>query len=423
MAAARLTRPGWTALWGGLGLPVAGRLMGIGELDVLGAVVLALVAVAACSVALTRLDVEVDRTRQPARVHVGQLSRVEVRVRNRRPAATPVLRLHEAVTGTAGVELLLSPLAPRARTSASYALPTDRRGILGVGPLEVVVADALGLAEASVEAAPRVEVTVLPRVEELRPVPLTVGRDPLAGSLQPHALGRASDDFYALRAYVVGDDLRRIHWPSTARHDELLVRQQEQPWQGRTTVLLDVRQAAHDRGSLEAAVSAAASVLVSSGGRRDLVRLVTTAGDDSGFGSGPHHLHARLEDLAVLSASTPASLRSMIDVVQRDGQGALVVVTGQVTEDELRATSRLRHRFGMVVVVRVGTTGTGADGGTGTVAGVDAAGVVAAGSTGGAGGLARVEVGAGALLAPAWDRAMGAVAWGGAGVARMGATW
>ncbi|HKY67486.1 MAG TPA: DUF58 domain-containing protein [Acidimicrobiales bacterium] len=355
-----LTRQGWLCGWAGVGLLVLARLLGIGELFVLGAVMLLLLLASALYVRLTRLDLHVDRVVHPARVHVGQLSRVEVRVRNLRAASTPVLRLRDAVTGTAGAELLVPPLDQGAASAASYRLPTDRRGVLQVGPLRVVVGDPFGLVQSTVEAAPRVDVTVLPRVDDVRPVPLTTGHDPLAGVLQPHALGRTGDDFYALRAYVVGDDLRRIHWPSTARHDELLVRQQEQPWQGRTTVLLDVRRAAHDARSLERAVSAAASIIVANSTRRDLVRLATTDGSDSGFGTGTPHLQALLEHLAVVEASGSASLRSMIDVVQRDGQGALVLIVGQTADDELRATTRLRQRFGMVGVVRVTGGSTGA---------------------------------------------------------------
>jgi uncharacterized protein (DUF58 family) len=236
---------------------------------------------------------------------------------------------------------------------ASYRLPTDRRGLIHVGPLQVVIADPFGLAQAGTQAAPRVEVTVLPRIDEVRPVPFTTGNDPLAGVLHPHALGRTGDDFYALRPYAVGDDLRRIHWPSTARHDELLVRQQEQPWQGRTTVLLDVRRAGHEADSFETAVSAAASVVSANGARRDLVRLVTTDGADSGFGSGSTHLQALLEHLAVVETTGTASLRLMLDLIQRDGQGALVVVVGNTAEDELATVARLRQRFGRVTLVRV----------------------------------------------------------------------
>jgi uncharacterized protein (DUF58 family) len=348
-----LTRPGWLCLWGGITLLVVARLLGIGELYVFGAVVLGLVAVAILYVRLSRLDLQVDRVVHPARVHAGQTSRVEVRIRNLRRTNTPVLHLRDPVSGTAGAELLVSPLDQGAASVASYRLPTDRRGLIRVGPLQVIIADPFGLAQAGIQAAPRVEVTVLPRIDEVRPVPFTTGTDPLAGVLHPHALGRTGDDFYALRPYAVGDDLRRIHWPSTARHDELLVRQQEQPWQGRTTVLLDVRRARHEADSFETAVSAAASVVSANGARRDLVRLVTTDGADSGFGSGGTHLQALLEHLAVVETTGSASLRLMLDMIQRDGQGALVVVVGNTAEDELVTVARLRQRFGRVTLVRV----------------------------------------------------------------------
>jgi uncharacterized protein (DUF58 family) len=348
-----LTRQGWLVVWGGVVLVALARLLGISELYVFGAVALGLVAFALLYVRLTRLDVEIDRTVHPGRVHAGQVSRVDVRLRNLRRTDTPVLRLRDPVSGTAGAELLVPPLDRGAATLATYRLPTDRRGIVRVGPLRVVVSDPFGLVQASSVGASEVEVTVFPAVDDIRPVPFTSGHDPLAGAIRPHALGRSGDDFYALRPYVVGDDLRRIHWPSTARHDELLVRHQEQPWQGRTTVLLDVRRAAHDSVSLELAVSAAASVLMANGARRDLVRLLTTDGTDSGFGVGTTHVEAQLEHLAVIDAAGSASLRTMVDLLHRDGGGALVVVLAQTTSAELSNVTRLRRRFGSLVVVQV----------------------------------------------------------------------
>ncbi|HKH25158.1 MAG TPA: DUF58 domain-containing protein [Acidimicrobiales bacterium] len=350
-----LTRQGWLAVWGGVILAVLARLLGIEELYVFGAVALGLVAFSLLYVRLTRLDVEVDRTVYPARVHAGQVSRVDVRLRNLRRNDTPVLRLRDPVSGTGGAELLVPPLDQGAATLATYRLPTDRRGIVRVGPLQVVVTDPFGLVQTSSVGAPQVEVTVFPATDEIRPVPLTAGHDPLAGALRPNALGKAGDEFYALRPYVVGDDLRRIHWPTTARHDELLVRQQEQPWQGRTTVLLDVRRATHDSASLEIAVSAAASVVMANGGRRDLVRLVTTEGSDSGFGVGGAHLEALLEHLAVIDSAGGGSLRTMLDVLQRSGGGALVVVIAQTTSAELTKISRLGRGFGSLTVVQVDT--------------------------------------------------------------------
>jgi uncharacterized protein (DUF58 family) len=391
-----LTRQGWLCLWGGTALVVTARLLGIAELYVFGGVTLALVVVAIGYVRLIRLDLQVDRSVHPSHVHAGQLSRVEVRIRNVRGVPTPVLRLRDPVSGTAGADLLVPPLDQGAVSTASYRLPTDRRGIIKVGPLRVVVGDPFGLAQANTTAAPQVEVTVYPVVEDIRPVPYTSGTDPLAGTLHPHALGRVGDDFYALRPYVVGDDLRRIHWPSTARHDELLVRQQEQPWQGRTTVLLDVRRASQDLAAFEAAVSAAASIVSANGARHDLVRMLTTDGADSGFGAGTGHTQALLEHLAVVQPSGAASLRAMLDLIQRDGQGALVVVVSQTTGDELKATARLRQRFGLITIVQIDRSRNGGPATPAAAANGDPA----------TAGASLVRVVPGTTFAKAWDRAL-----------------
>jgi uncharacterized protein (DUF58 family) len=349
-----LTRQGWMVLWGALTLLVVGRVVGIAELYVFGAAALLLVVLAVLWVHLTRLDLEIDRRVHPSRVHAGNQSRVEIWVRNLRNRPTPLLRLLDPISGRDSAELLVPPLDWHSAAAASYRLPTERRGVHKIGPLEVIVTDSYGLARSATQAAATVEVTVYPRVDAIQPVPFTVGHDPLAGSLQPHALGRAGDDFYALRPYVVGDDLRQIHWPSTARHDELLVRQQEQPWQGRTTVVLDVRRAAHDPQTLEVAVSAAASILNANSQRNDLVRMVTTDGMDSGFASGRAHLEAMLEHLAVVQASSTASLRAMLDLLHKGSGGALVVVVASLTGDETGAIARLGRRYGSLTVVQVG---------------------------------------------------------------------
>ncbi|MGH9086046.1 MAG: DUF58 domain-containing protein, partial [Acidimicrobiales bacterium] len=240
-----LTRQGWLVGIGVALLLLSGRLFGLTELFALGVVAAVLLAGAGLVVGSARLELEVGRSVHPVHVEVGTPTRVELTIRNMRASRSPVLRLRDPVSGTRGADLLVSPLGRGERTVAAYRLPTDRRGIVRIGPLDVVVGDPFGLTNLATEAAQAVEVTVFPRVDAIEPLPYTTGHDPLAGARQPNSLGRTGEDFYALRPYTVGDDLRRVHWPSSARHDELLVRQNELPWQGRTTVLLDVRKAAH----------------------------------------------------------------------------------------------------------------------------------------------------------------------------------
>ncbi|MBK9181206.1 MAG: DUF58 domain-containing protein [Acidimicrobiales bacterium] len=350
-----LTRAGWLALAGGAALIVAGRLLGLLELFVLGAGVLALVGVSLLLVHLSRLRLEVAREVHPARVHAGAAARVEVRATNLGRRRTPVLRLRDPVSGTGGATLQLAPLASGASAAASYRLPTSHRGVIELGPLGVEIVDPFGLASvraAAAGAGSRTELTVLPHVDQIPPLPETRALDPHAGSVHPKASGRAGDDFYALRPYVVGDDLRRVHWRSTAHHDELLVRQDELPWQARTTVLLDVRRAAHTPASLELAVSAAASVVAACWRRRDLVRFVATDGVDVGFAEGQRHVDAIVEHLATLQASDASNLRATLGVLARSAHGgALVAIVARAPASDLDAIARLRSGYGSVSTV------------------------------------------------------------------------
>lgn len=347
-----LTRSGWTVLAGGGALLFGGRVLGAFELYLLGAGVAALVLVALLATNLGRLELALSRALMPARVHAGSPARVELTIANQSTRRTSVLHLHDAVTGTRGAHLLLSPLGAGEQARAAYQLPTNRRGALTVGPLGVVVGDPFGLTQSRTEGLGKIQLVVYPQVVELAALDLASGYDPQATARRPNALGRVGDDFYALRPYVHGDDLRRVHWPSVAHTGELMIRQHEMPWQERTTVLLDIRAYSHTDASFELAASAAASVLVSASGRGDQIRLVTTDRSDSGFGLGRAHLDAALHHLALAEVDQAASFQATLDdVARRGGGGTLVVVLAAVAHDDLARYSALQRRFANVVTV------------------------------------------------------------------------
>jgi hypothetical protein len=132
------------------------------------------------------------------------------------------------------------------------------------------------------------------------------------------------------------------------------VRQNELPWQGRTTVLLDVRKAAHAGDSLEVAVSAAASIVAATAGRHDLIRLVTTAGSDSDFAPGSDHVEAIMEHLAVVPGAPSGSLRRSIEQLSsRSTGGSMVVIVAEVPGEDLRAAATLRSRYGSLTLVHI----------------------------------------------------------------------
>jgi hypothetical protein len=118
---------------------------------------------------------------------------------------------------------------------------------------------------------------------------------------------------------------------------------------------------------------------------------VTTDGTDSGFGVGATHSEALLEHLAVIDAAGSASLRTMLDLLNRSGGGALVVIVAQTTSAELSGVTRLRRRFGSLTVVQV----DGAEGGA-------RAPVPAGGST------TLLRVGPTTPFGEVWDRAIAA---------------
>jgi uncharacterized protein (DUF58 family) len=356
-----LTRKGWLSLGVALTFVLVGRVIGRPELYVLGATIGLLVGCAALYVRMTPLSIDVARELHPPRVHAGSPSRIDLRVRNLGRLRSPVLDLRDGVSGTRGANLIVPPLASDGVARAAYRLPTDRRGILTVGPLEVMLTDPFGLTSVAMQASGVSELTVYPHIDDVAPVPQTTGNDPMAGAEHPNALGRNGEDFYALRQYVVGDDLRRVHWPSTARHDELMVRQDELPWQGRATVLVDVRSSTNDAESLELVISAAASIVTANARRQDLVRLVSTDGGDSGFAAGHAHVESILEHLASVAATNEANYRRVIDRIARSSTGgALVVVVAMMPNTEMEQVTRLRNRFGSLRIVQFDPSSWGA---------------------------------------------------------------
>ncbi|MCU1352864.1 MAG: hypothetical protein JWM05_2073 [Acidimicrobiales bacterium] len=347
-----LNRQGRIVAAASVALLVLGRLFGLFELFVAGGAGLVLDVVALLVVARSRPRIQVGRALRPPRVHAGTPSRVELTVRNVGRRRTSVVSLHDPVTGTGGADLMVGPLAAGDEVSAVYHLPTNRRGIVRAGPLRVIVTDPFGLAQRTTPAAGTADLTVLPRIDRLVPVSHTSGReDPHAGAEHPNVFGTGSEDFYALRDYVGGDDLRRVHWPSTARRGELTVRQDQVPWQGRTTVLLDARQGTTTPDGFELAVSAAASIVMASRDRTDRVRLLITDGTDSGYADTHAQVEGVMEQLAVVEQHRGGTVRGLRPLLDRGPGGALVALLAAPTRDDVEALLHVRSRFGMVTAV------------------------------------------------------------------------
>jgi uncharacterized protein (DUF58 family) len=263
-----------------------------------------------------------------------------------------VISAHDSIQGSRGAALMLAPIRSGGQARIAYRLPTSRRGLIKVGPLDLTLGDPLGLTEAKVQAAEITNLMVHPQLIELRPLVAIAGHDPTAEQQPIRALASSGDEFFALRPYQVGDELRRVNWRATARLDELVVRQEEKPKTGRVTVVLDRRREVYDEDGFERAVSAALSALHSGFRGGDALRFLTSATPAVTDIRTRSELDAVDEQLALIATTESASLvRSLEDQSKIGRGGTLVVVTGVIAEHLEMAVSRARRNFGLVIVI------------------------------------------------------------------------
>lgn len=348
-----MTGRGWAVLAAAVVLLIAGRLLGLEDLYLVGAGLLLVLALGALYVKTAGSEVSATRRVLPARVHAGGSSRVELAIVNRSRRTSPVLAVRDPFDGgVRWARFLVAPLGPGELARAAYRLPTERRGVFDLGPLEVGLSDPFGLVASTTEVASRTRLTVYPRIDPVAPPPSSHGDDPLAGADHPRGLTGSGEDFYALRPYVRGDDLRKVHWPSTAKADDLLLRQDEMPWQSRSTLLLDCRATVCPPPALEVLVSAAASLVVAAARHDGLQRMLTTSGYDSRSVGGTAHVTAILEQLAGQRAGS-GHLRPLLATVRRSQTGgALVVLTTALADSgDLEALAALRSRFASITLI------------------------------------------------------------------------
>jgi uncharacterized protein (DUF58 family) len=334
---------------GGL-MAVAAVLFGIKELYALALAAVVLVVSARVWVGIQTWDVRVLRHVHPPRVPAGFEARVELTVRNHGPRRSPPVMAGDPFDGgRRWARFTVAPLEPGETRRASYRLPTTKRGIFRLGPLELEVGDPFGLARSVQSTTADTSLTVHPRVDRISSRSLSTQADQDIRVPVP-VIGRTGTEFFALREYEAGDDLRHVHWPTTARLDDLVIRQPENFWRGRLTVAADLRNASHDPESLELALSAAASVAVS-GIRSGLqVRMVGTSGLDSGHGSGQGHAGIIL-DLLAGAATRPGG--ALADEFSRrpTRDPVVAITTDRASDADLAAAFRLGGRQSTTVVI------------------------------------------------------------------------
>ncbi len=308
----------------------SGRIFGIFELYILAAAMLALVACASVWVVLNWRSLKVKRLVNPARLHAGSTSTITLNLFNERLLPTPVARITDEVQGAVRADAHVPPIRRNARTRASYRLPTETRGRIQIGPMKTRVTDPFGLASSTRTSAPDTSLLVLPRIDVIAAPPQPGGATAQKMDRSPNRVGPNGDEFSSLRAYAIGDDLRKVHWPSSARVGDLVVRNDQIPEHGHSLVLLDVRTGAADPETFERMVSAAASIVVACRERGDRIRLVTTGGVDH-TADTPAGCDALLDILALVEQTKSASV-TVPARIGRNGADSGAMVVGHDSE-------------------------------------------------------------------------------------------
>lgn len=256
---------GWMVLMLGLGVLLLASLTQWRELAVLGGACLALL-VLALPFLLGRTSVSVDLRLQPERVAAGESVAAGVVVVNRASSRLVPTTL-EVPVGSAVHRYGISSLAPGGVHEESFTIRTDRRGVIEVGPAMTRRGDPLGLFSRDVVWTPVREVLVRPHLLPMESLGAGLLRD-LEG-VSTDAVSQSDLAFHALREYVPGDDLRHIHWRSSAKvmastgESALLVRQYLDTRRSHATIVVDDRLGSwSDPDDFETAMAVAASIAV-----------------------------------------------------------------------------------------------------------------------------------------------------------------
>jgi uncharacterized protein (DUF58 family) len=351
-----LTTRGRCLLAAGIALSVCSIVLGQRDLLRAGVFLAVLPVAAVAVVARTRYRLSCNRRLDPPRVEAGRVATVRLRLDNVSRLPSGVLLMEDALPYTLGgrPRFVLDRVEPRGVRDVTYPVRAEARGRYTVGPLAVRLTDPFGLCELTRSFASTDDLIVTPVISPLPTVRLG-GDWAGGGDSSARSVAASGSDDAATREYRHGDDLRKVHWRSTARVGELMVRREEQPFQSRATLLLDGRKIAH-RGdgpgsSYEYAVSAVASIAISLHRAGFVLRLVAEDGQDVTPTTVALTEGILLDSLALATPSRAGTLRPAAERLRGSIDGVLIAVVGALDAEDAERLTRLRVGAGTCVAV------------------------------------------------------------------------
>lgn len=358
-----LTARAWTLLGVGIALTGSGILLGYTDITRLGLLLLLLLGVTAVFARRASGDLRITRTVQPISIGRGQRATVTVIATNPAARRTGVSRVREQVDSRLGEsqEFVLPAIGAHDAERLQYVVQGTVRGAHRLGPASRVIEDPFGLTRRRRTDQRVDELIVLPTVTPLGPAQPPGAGIGSEGEI-PQMVALHGDEDVSIRAYHQGDDLRKVHWKTTAHRGELMVRQEDRPGRRSALVLLDGRSDGHrgpsGQDSFEWAVSCAASVVVRLAELHYSVHLATaeTLADASVDAPGePGEQLRRLATATTCDGETFRRLRLRAREAVR--AGAIVVAILTDVEDRVDDIAAMRQpgASGLAFILDTGT--------------------------------------------------------------------
>jgi uncharacterized protein (DUF58 family) len=351
--AGRLAPPGVVLVVLGLGCWIGGILSGWRELNTVAAGCL-MVVLLALLFTIGKASVDVKLELEPRRIVAGEQAVGRVVVHN--PLRRRVLPFRlEVPVGAGVVQVEVPSMAHDAEVDEVFVIPTSRRCVMQVGPVSATRGDPLGLARRSVQGRVQTELFVHPKTRRIHG--LSTG---LLQDLEGRSTDRSASSgiaFHGLREYVPGDDRRHVHWRTSARVGQLMVRQFVDVRQSQMVLLLSaVANDYRAADEFELAVSIAGSLGATAASEGQAVSLLVHGAQHKATSAST--LLDSLARLELTAADVSLTTRVRTSFKSMTRAGIVICVTGSGTPaSEVRVVAELMPPHLRVIMVQATSEG------------------------------------------------------------------
>lgn len=289
------------------------------------------------------------------RVAVGEKLELDVALGASRRVSTLILEEELPPLLGQSARIAVDVVEPGRDVSHSYTVSAWLRGSHRLGPLKARVGDPFGLTQRELVLAEPFELLVHPAIEQTQERALTrLWEDPPIRPpvSKPWPIGM---EFYGMRAYAPGDDIRKIVWRAFARTGVLMVREAEQGITDKLVLVCDQDAAFHTKGvvseSLEAGVSACASLAVHHLRTGYSVTIEGNSRRLAGPLRGPSAPMAALDALARVELERTPLVDALTRLHSEQGRDAQVIVLTPMLSPDAASRLELLVQRGIHVIV------------------------------------------------------------------------